>query len=146
MKVAGTKEAFRAVDLHANVAVAKAAKAAGAKRLGLVSALGADASSFVFYNKIKGLCEDEIAKIGLDHVVFARPSLLDGERTEARRGEEISLRIARAVPFLIPNRYKAIAATTVARALVSATLATDKTRLVLESEQLAILGADPRHR
>ena len=54
IKVAGSQPAFRAVDFDANLAVASAARQAGAKRLGLVSAMGADARSAIFYSRVKG--------------------------------------------------------------------------------------------
>jgi uncharacterized protein YbjT (DUF2867 family) len=60
IKVAGSQAAFRAVDLDANLAVAKAAIAAGAKRVALVSAVGADARSSVFYNRVKGELEEAL--------------------------------------------------------------------------------------
>src|SRR5262245_53098723 len=53
IKVAGSQQAFRAVDFDAALSFARAAHAAGAKRMGLVSALGADPKSAVFYNRVK---------------------------------------------------------------------------------------------
>src|SRR5688500_8531489 len=50
IKAAGSQAAFRRVDYDYVVGVARAARASGAKRLGLVSALGADPKSRVFYN------------------------------------------------------------------------------------------------
>src|SRR5262249_6435372 len=58
LKVAGSQSAFRAVDFDANLAVARAALAASARRCGLVSAMGADAKSSVFYNRVKGELEE----------------------------------------------------------------------------------------
>src|SRR3982751_4961884 len=57
IKVAGSETAFRAVDFDLVVAIARAAHRAGATRLGVVSALGADATSLVFYNRVKGEME-----------------------------------------------------------------------------------------
>jgi uncharacterized protein YbjT (DUF2867 family) len=62
IKVAGSREAFRAVDYDANLAVARAAYAAGARRIGLVSAMGANAKSSVFYNRVKGELEDAVLR------------------------------------------------------------------------------------
>ena len=93
IKVAGSQAAFRAVDLDANVAVARAARDAGARRLGLVSAKGADAGSRVFYSRVKGETEDAVAALGFDAVVIARPSLLVGDRESlgqpSRLGERL---------------------------------------------------------
>src|SRR6266481_703419 len=60
IKVAGSQAAFRAVDFDANLAVARAAKAAGARRIGLVSAMGADAHSRIFYSRVKGELEEAL--------------------------------------------------------------------------------------
>ena len=124
IKVAGSQEAFRAVDYAANLAVAQAALAAGAKKAGLVSAMGADSRSKVFYSRVKGELEDALQKLPFDGLVVARPSLLVGNREAlgqpSRRGEEIGFALGKALGFLIPANYKPIEAKTVARALLSA--------------------------
>ena len=124
IKVAGSQEAFRAVDYTANLAVAQAALAAGAKKAGLVSAMGADSRSKVFYSRVKGELEDALQKLPIDGLVVARPSLLVGNRDAlgqpSRRGEEIGFALGKALGFLIPANYKPIEAKTVARALLSA--------------------------
>ena len=124
IKVAGSQEAFRAVDYAANLAVAQAALAAGAKKAGLVSAMGADSRSKVFYSRVKGELEDALQKLPIDGLVVARPSLLVGNREAlgqpSRRGEEIGFALGKALGFLIPANYKPIEAKTVARALLSA--------------------------
>ena len=80
IKVAGSQAAFRALDFEANMAVARAARAQGATKLGVVSALGADSHSTVFYNRVKGELEEGLAQLGFSTLVFARPSLLAGNR------------------------------------------------------------------
>ena len=122
IKVAGSQQAFRAVDLEAVLAMARSARAAGARRLGVVSAMGADAASPVFYNRIKGEMENAVASLAYDCVVFARPSLLAGDRQAlaqpARAGEKIALRAMRLFQSLVPANYRAIQADDVAAALV----------------------------
>lgn len=124
IKVAGSKAAFRAVDLDAVVAVARAARAAGATKLGVVSAMGADAKSPVFYNQVKGEMEEALASLGFQSLVIARPSLLSGERAAlgqpARRGEHIGLVVSTLLKPLIPANYRSIDARDVAQALVHA--------------------------
>jgi len=123
IKVAGSQAAFRAVDHDANLAVAKAALAAGASRAGLVSAMGADARSNVFYSRVKGELEDALARMAFEGLVIARPSLLAGNREAlgqaTRRGEEWGFAIGKALGFLIPANYKPIDAGDVARALLA---------------------------
>ena len=122
IKVAGSQEAFRAVDHDAVIAVAKAAKAAGAKRLGVVSAMGADKRSAIFYNRVKGETEEALAALGFDTLVIARPSFLAGDRESlgqpVRGGEKLALRISRVFAPLVPDNYKSIDAKLVARALL----------------------------
>src|SRR5215470_19813251 len=81
IKVAGSEAAFRRVDYDFVVNTARTARAAGATRLAVVSAMGADAKSRVFYNRVKGEMEAAIEQLGYESVVFARPSLLLGDRT-----------------------------------------------------------------
>lgn len=122
--VAGSRDAFRAVDVDANLAVARAAIDAGARRIGLVSAMGADARSRVFYNRTKGELEEALSTLPLEALVIARPSLLLGERTPLgqppRRGERIAAVVDRWLRPLLPARLRGIAAQDVAAALAGA--------------------------
>jgi uncharacterized protein YbjT (DUF2867 family) len=123
IKVAGSQAAFRAVDHDANLAVAQAALASGVKRVGLVSAMGADARSKIFYSRVKGQLEEALAKMPFQGLVIARPSMLVGNRETlgqpVRQGEVLAAALGQAIGFLIPANYKPIEATAVARALLS---------------------------
>lgn len=123
IKVAGSQAAFRAVDFAANLVVARAAIAAGARRAGLVSAMGADAHSRIFYNRVKGELEEALSALGFDALVIARPSMLAGDRTTLgqpiRRGEKFVLSASTFLRPFIPVTYRPIAAADVARALLA---------------------------
>jgi uncharacterized protein YbjT (DUF2867 family) len=123
IKVAGSQAAFRAIDHDANLAVARAAQAAGARRLGLVSAMGADAGSALFYYRVKGELEDALAALGFEALVIARPSFLAGDRESlgqpTRGGEKLALRVSQVLRPLIPANLRSIAAKDVARALLA---------------------------
>jgi uncharacterized protein YbjT (DUF2867 family) len=123
IKVAGSQQAFRAVDYDANLAVARAALAAGAKRAGLVSAMGASAKSGIFYSRVKGELEDALSALGFEGLVIARPSMLSGNREQlgqpVRRGEGIALTVSRLLGPLIPANYRSVAASDVARSLLT---------------------------
>lgn len=139
IKVAGSREAFRAVDFDAVVAVARAARAAGATRLGVVSAMGADSRSPVFYNRVKGEMEDAVQGLGFETVVIARPSLLAGDRTALKQaprpGEKWALAAMTLFKPLVPNNYRAIPAADVAAALIAAVqLGQPGTRVLLSGE------------
>jgi uncharacterized protein YbjT (DUF2867 family) len=137
IKVAGSQAAFKAVDFDAVVAVAQQIRAWAAiksiankntnsssmqHRIGVVSAMGADATSSVFYNRVKGEMEAAVGALGYSSTVFARPSMLAGDRASlqqaSRQGEQIGLTAMHALDALIPANYKAIEAQQVAKALV----------------------------
>jgi uncharacterized protein YbjT (DUF2867 family) len=138
IKVAGSQQAFRAVDYDAVVAVARAAKAAGATRLGVVSAMGADKRSRIFYNRVKGETEEALSAMGFATLVIARPSFLAGDREALgqplRGGEKLAMRVSRILAPLIPDNYKSIDASAVARALLDAVPRSTGRRVMLSSE------------
>lgn len=142
---AGSREAFRAVDFDAVLTVARAARDAGATHCALVSALGADARSRVFYNRVKGEAEDALAALGFERLVIARPSLLAGRREALgqppRRGEAWLLALTRPIAGLIPLRWRPIAPERVARALRLALTQAGPRVQVLESAVMQTLGA-----
>jgi uncharacterized protein YbjT (DUF2867 family) len=139
IKAAGSRAAFRAVDFEANFAVARAALDAGTRRAGLVSAMGADANSRIFYNRVKGEIEDALTRLSFDGLVIARPSLLVGDRGALGQPERPVERVATAVSKLlnplIPANYRPIAAADVARALL-ARVPTARGRVTLLSGEL----------
>ena len=135
--VAGSEAAIRAVDFDAVLATARAARAAGATRLALVSALGADASSRVFSNRGMGETEAAVRELGFASVTIARPSLLLGDREAlgqpARRMETLAMRVSRPLALLMPRAVRPIAAADVAAALVAATARGEPGVKVLDS-------------
>ena len=139
IKVAGSQAAFRAVDFDANLAVARAALMAGVRRLGLVSAMGADPHARVFYNRVKGELEEAVKGLGFETLVIARPSLLLGDRRPlgqpARPGEHVGSLLAGVLRPLIPAQYRPIKALNVARALL-AHLPTDRGNVLLSSDAM----------
>lgn len=141
IKTAGSQAAFRAVDFDSNLAVARAALAAGARRAGLVSAMGADAKSRVFYNRVKGELEDALARLTFEGLVIARPSLLVGDREAlgqpARTAEKAATAVSRLLGPLIPANYRPIAATGVARALLARVPLTQGRVVLLSGEMQA---------
>ena len=123
IKVAGSQDAFRAVDFDANLAVARAALAAGAKRAGLVSAMGASAGSGMFYTRVKGEIEDALAALPFEGLVIARPSFLAGNRESlgqpVRSGEGLALTVSRLLGPFIPRNYRSVSAADVAKSLLT---------------------------
>lgn len=118
---AGSKEAFRAVDHDAVLAFAKAAKDRGAQCFVVVTALGANATSMVFYNRVKGEVEAALRAMAWPSLVIAQPSLLLGDRSESRPAERVSIVLSRAfAPLLKPFAGRPIEASAVARAVIDA--------------------------
>ena len=126
IKVAGSEAAFREVDFDFVVNTARAARAAGATRLAVVSALGADVKSRVFYNRVKGEMQTAVSALGYESVVLAQPSLLIGDRASlgqpARAGEVWASRLLAPVMGLIPKSVRPIDASTVAKAILTENL------------------------
>lgn len=145
IKVAGSEAAFRAVDLEANLGVARAAVEAGARRMGLVSAAGASSQSSVFYSRVKGDLEDALKAMDLAALVIARPSLLlgnrDGLQQPPRIGERIFTPIMKLLAPFLPGIYRPVHARAVARSLVKV-VPTAKGVVVLASDELVRLGVE----
>jgi uncharacterized protein YbjT (DUF2867 family) len=124
IKAAGSQAAFRKVDFDFVVNTARAARAAGALRLAVVSSLGADADARVFYNRVKGEMQAAIAKLGYESVVIAQPSLLLGDRAAlgqaVRGGEALAMRVLGPLSWMTPRAVRPIEADAVASALVAA--------------------------
>ncbi|UDJ83449.1 NAD(P)H-binding protein [Kosakonia oryzae] len=143
IKVAGSKEAFRAVDFDANLAVAQAAIRTGVSRIGLVSASGASVRSSMFYTRVKGELEDALRALPLTTLVIARPSLLldyrSGLGQPVRLGGIISIPVARLLSPVLPGPYKPVRALAVARSLTQKVPVT-KGVVVLSSDKLIKLG------
>lgn len=140
IKDAGSQAAFRSIDFDANLAVAKAALSAGVKRVGLVSAMGADPKSSVFYSRVKGELESALAQLPFENLVIARPSMLVGDRNTLgqaeRRGEIFAMKVQKVLGWLIPANYQPIKAEAVATALLAkVSRGTGKTILLSGSMQ-----------
>jgi len=125
IKIAGLEAAFRQVDFDFVMNIARAAMAAGATRLAVASALGADANSRIFYNRVKGEMEVAIAQLGYESVVIAQPSLLLGDRAalgQPPRSEIWAARLLAPLGWIMPKGVRPIPARAVASALLAAVL------------------------
>ena len=136
IRVAGSAEAFRAVDHDLVVAFAQRARELGARHLLVVSALGADSGSRVFYSRVKGEMEQALQAQGWPQLTIARPSLLDGTRRKFRLGERLAAPLMR----LIPGKLRSIEAGVLAHALWRLALEEDKGVRIVESDELRQLG------
>jgi uncharacterized protein YbjT (DUF2867 family) len=141
---AGSREAFRAVDHAAVLAFAWAAKRLGARRFFVVTALGADPESRVFYNRVKGETEMALEVLGFETLAIFRPSLLIGKRRELRPGERVMIPVFwLAEPLLVGRlrKYRAIRAEVVARAMLRCSFGRGgQGLLVFPSDEIQDLG------
>lgn len=136
LRQAGSKSAFRAVDYGLVTDCARLALKAGSSTWVLVSSLGANPRAGSFYLQVKGHTEKALAAMGFGSLTVVRPSLLKGKRKESRMGESIGLFLANLLNPLIPKKYRAVAATDVASAMLSAALEASEGYCVIYSEQI----------
>ena len=136
MKQAGSKAAFYKVDFTYPFAIAKAALENGAKQYLIVTAMGADEKSIIYYNRVKGEIEKAISDLHYPTLLIFRPSMLLGEREEPRMGEKIGKILMKAINFIIPKRYKAIESEKVANAMLILAQKGIKNKDIFESDTL----------
>lgn len=136
IRKAGSQQEFRKVDFEYPLTIARIALAQGVRHFLLVSALGANARSRIFYNRVKGELEDAILALPFQSHTIVRPSLLVGERKESRLGEKIGAHLS----FLVPAKYKPVSATAVAKALISAAHEDRRGQRIIESAEIPALS------
>lgn len=123
IKTAGSQEAFYKVDFTFVVNLGKWCAANGVQRFLVVSAMGANAKSGIFYNRVKGEMEAAVSKLQIPEVKIFRPSLLMGNRIEKRGGEKIAQVVMGGLGFLFIGpflKYKGIHADVVAGSMIKA--------------------------
>ncbi len=119
MKKAGSKAKFYATDFEINAHFADLFENTDTHFL-LISALGANPKSPIFYNKVKGELEQHVQKLGLTKLSIIRPSLLLGERNEQRTLEDATQKLYQKFSHWVPNtfKYKPVTAEQVAHTMV----------------------------
>ncbi|KVN53018.1 MULTISPECIES: NAD(P)H-binding protein [Burkholderia] len=122
MRAAGSQAAFRRVDHDYPLAVARLAHRHGTPTYVLNSALGADAASRIFYNRVKGEVEQALAGVGFDSLTYGRPGLIGGSRDEFRFGERLLVFALSAAAPVLPAKWRVNPASRIARALLDAAI------------------------
>ncbi len=144
MRKAGSREAFRRVDLHLTVAAARVARSLGAEDAFLVSSVGADPAGRSFYLRVKGEAEDALGELSFRSVHVFRPSILTGPRVESRPAERVGIRLGSLLaPLMVGplRRYRPVSARAVARAMATTASHPTEGRHVHESEAIARMVA-----
>jgi uncharacterized protein YbjT (DUF2867 family) len=115
------------------------------QRFGVVSALGANPGSAVFYNRVKGEMEAAAGALGFEQLIIARPSLLAGDRAAlgqpTRGGEQLALRLSGPLSLLLPRSLRPIAASTVASGMLAAMRQARRGVRIVASAELCALAA-----
>ncbi|MCB8883650.1 NAD(P)H-binding protein [Acidisoma cellulosilytica] len=117
---AGSKEAFRHVDYELPILFGQAARAVGVETYAVVTAMGASSASKSFYYRTKGEVEKAIQDIGFRSLTICRPSIIGGERNEARAIETAVLTLARLLAPILPKKFHVNPADVIAAALLDA--------------------------
>jgi uncharacterized protein YbjT (DUF2867 family) len=136
IKAAGSREAFRRVDHDYPLSVARLSRRHGTPTYVLNSAMGADAASVIFYNRVKGEVEQALAGVGFTSLTHVRPGLIGGDRQESRPGEKLAIAAVRALGPLLPRRLRLNPAENIARALLAAAHQADPGVHVVSSDAL----------
>jgi uncharacterized protein YbjT (DUF2867 family) len=138
LRQAKSRAGFYRVDHDYVLAAAGLTRRAGAPVFGLVSSLGANPLSRVFYLRVKGETERDLSALGFASLTIARPSLLiGGPRSSGRPVEALGLFVGKHLAALLPRRYRAVSTLRVAQALLAAALGALPGVRVIESEQLS---------
>lgn len=133
---AGSKEAFYRVDHDFVISFARLSLQMETTGFFVVSSMGANSHSSIFYNKVKGEMEEALQKCGFPRLGIFRPSLLLGPRKEKRAGEKFAGVMMNLFDFMIPARYKAIHVDKVAAGMIAVAMEERAGTFVLESDQL----------
>ena len=118
-KVNGNKSEYRKIDFDIIYNIANACKKNSIKNLLFVSSLGADSNTSSFYLSLKGEIEDAVEILKLEYTSVFRPSVLLGNRNEARFMERIAQFVMYHLASLIPSKYKPIDSEIVAKSMVN---------------------------
>ena len=124
-QVNNNREAYYEADVARPYLIAKLSADYQAASYTLQTAMGANAKSSIFYNRLKGELEQQVMALPLQALYIYRPSLLTGPRKEHRSGEIIGKRIMYMInPLLIGSlrKYRSISCADVAKAMVATAL------------------------
>jgi uncharacterized protein YbjT (DUF2867 family) len=141
LKQAGSKEKQYEIDFTFNLNFAQKAKENGIENYVLVSSVGANAKSSIFYSRMKGELDEAVTRIGFKKLAIIRPASLTGDRKENRIAEKISIPILNFLTKFMLKKYRPISDKTVAQAMINATLLELGDKTIWEAEEVFELAA-----
>ncbi len=133
---AGSRAAFRRVDIDYVLAMAAHARRHGAHSFALISSLGADPAAGNFYLRTKGEAEAALESLGYPSLTLVRPSVIGGERQRRRPMEHLSMRLLRVLAPVVPRRYRVVSAERIAQCLLDAAIAAEPGVRIVQSERI----------
>ena len=135
-KKAGSKANFYKVDFTYIHNFAKTAFQNGAKQFLMVSAMEANSKSIFYYNQVKGEAEEAIQDIGFQGIKILQPSMLMGNRSDKRLGEELGKVVFKFFGSIIPKKYQGIESQQVAKTMTKVAIENQDGILFLESDKI----------
>jgi uncharacterized protein YbjT (DUF2867 family) len=132
IRKAGSQEKFRQVDQVFPLQLAQLTLAQGARHYSIVSALGADAKSRVFYSRVKGEVEQALRAMAWPSLAIVRPSVIAGNRAESRPMERLAEHVLR----LAPATWRPVAASDIAAAMIRTALRSPPGVTTIESRDI----------
>lgn len=136
LKQAGSKEKQYEIDFTFNLNFATKARDNGIENYVLVSSVGANVKSAVFYTKMKGELDKAVSELGFTNLAIIRPASLTGDRKEKRVAEIISIPVATFITRFILKKYRPISDKTVASAMINAVLQPSKIKTIWEAGEV----------
>lgn len=133
---AGSRDAFRRVDVDYVLALAEQARRAGAVSFALNSSLGADPVARNFYLRCKGEAERGVVALGYPSVTLVQPSIIGGVRETRRPMEHLGMRVLQAVEPMVPRRYRVVPAERIARCLIESAIVAEPGLRTVASERI----------
>jgi len=140
LKQAGGKEKQYEIDYTFNLNFAQKAKENGINNYVLVSSIGANSKSSLFYTKMKGELDEDISKIGFVNLVILRPASLTGNRAEKRIAEIISVPVLNFLTQFVMKNYRPVSDKTVARAMINSVLYPERNKIIWEGKEVSELA------
>ena len=142
LKQAGSKEKQWEIDFTFNLNFAKKSKENGIENYVLVSSVGANSKSSIFYTKMKGELDEAVSKIGFRNLVILRPASLTGPRENRRISEEISVPVLNLLTRFVMKNYRPICDETVAKAMINAVFRKKTDKLIYEGAGVFNLASE----
>jgi uncharacterized protein YbjT (DUF2867 family) len=100
------KARYKEIDYGIPVSLAGLCKKKGIPTLLVISAMGANKNSSVFYNRVKGEMEIAVLQQEVKHTFLMQPALIGGERAEKRWGELLFKKLFAVFNFILVGPLK----------------------------------------